>query len=306
MRSVRLWQNCPQIEFGVEIDAAADNGILSICFPVDIDGKVVAGIPFGVEPRDDLGREPFRYESFCTGFPEGYYATRWTDVSSSERGYTFICPPGMHTGYAFKKSRRSLEFILHRFQLPAVDIARSAESIQGHGHHHWWCALVPHHGTWLEAASYRRAMEQHVPLLAWSPAFGLGRGGVPAPETPGKTPDRPLTDAVPAGAIRLGTSFSSAEVRPAGVVLSSMRLVRPKQAGKPAEYELRLYETIGRSADVVVRLARPAAKAVQTNFLGEPVTEAAKVSIAGREIRFPIQPWKIVTLRVVCGGGKSE
>src|SRR5581483_11642174 len=53
-REVRLWGDSPRIEYFVEIDAQQDSAIFCICFALEIDGKVVAGIPFGVESRDHL------------------------------------------------------------------------------------------------------------------------------------------------------------------------------------------------------------------------------------------------------------
>lgn len=294
VREVRLWRGSRRIEFHVAIDAQADNGIACIRFPVG-PGKVVAGIPFGVEPREGFEREPFRYDGFILGFPEGYDGTRWTDVSSPALGYTFICPPGMHTGYAFKKKDQSLEFILHRLQPMPKDIFRQSHpSLQGTGHHEYECALVPHAGTWREATSYREALETHVPLVAWSPSHRLGRGGVCEKELP----DRPQPDPPRRGAMKPADEASLVEVKPASVVLSSMRLVRTDATRRAAEIELRLYETTGSPADVAIRLGCPVSRARPTNFLGEPVEDAAKVDVASNEVRFRILPWKIVTLRL--------
>jgi hypothetical protein len=293
-REVRLWRGSRRIGFHVEFDAQADNGILCIRFPVGA-GKIVAGVPFGVEPRENFDREPFRYDGFIQGFPEGYDGTRWTDVSTPAFGYTFICPPGMHTGYAFKQKDHSLEFILHRLQPMPKDIFRQSHpSLQGKGHHVYQCALTPHPGTWREAAAYREALEEHVPLLAWSPSYRIGRGGVCEKELP----DRPLPDPLRRGALKPGSEASFAEVTPANVVLSSMRLVRPEPGRQAAEVELRLYETAGSPAEVSIRLGCPVSHVRSTNFLGEPAESTGKIDVAGREIRFRILPWKIVTLRV--------
>jgi len=298
-REVRLWRGSQRIEFGVDLNTTQqDNGILCIRFPIGLSGKVVAGIPFGVESRDNLDKEIFRGESFATGFPEGYDATRWTDVSSPQFGYTFICPPGMHTGYAFKKGDRSIEFILDCFRpMPKTVFARTAASTEGIGHHHWWCALAPHAGTWSDAKSYRQAMEQHVPLVAWTPAYGLGRGGAALTAEQNK-PDRPQQDVQPRDGLRPQAVASLVEVTPTNIVLSAMRLVRSAKPGARPLIELRLYETTGQAADVAIRLARPTVFAEQTNFLGEAMPHGSKVQIVGNEIRFHIEPWKIVTLRI--------
>ena len=298
-REVRLWHNSRRIEFGIGLNTKQrDNGIFCIRFPIGMSGKVAAGIPFGVESRDHLGQEPFRGESFCTGFPEGYDATRWTDVSSPEFGYTFICPPGMHSGYAFKKGDQTIEFILDRFQpMPKDAFCRVASSLDGRGQHHWWCALLPHPGTWADARSYRQALEQHVPLLAWSPARGLGRGGASSVAEIDK-PERSSPDAPLAEGLRPHAATSLVEVSPANVVLSAMRLVPPVKPGDQPPVEMHLYESTGQAADVVIRLHRPAASAVETNLLGETIPNAGKVEVAGGEVRFHMAPWKIVVLRL--------
>jgi alpha-mannosidase len=297
---VRLWRGSRRIEFGVDLNTSQpDNGMFCIRFPIGMSGKVVAGIPFGVESRDDLEKEIFRGESFATGFPEGYDATRWTDVSSpKDGGYTFICPPGMFTGYLFKKNEQSIEFILDDFQPPAKDVfVRAPLSVTGVGHHRWQCALLPHAGTWSDAKSYREALEQHVPLLVWSPAYGLGRGGVALSPEQNK-PDRPQQDASSQDGIHPQAVASLVEVTPTNIVLSAMRLVRSAKPGERPLIELRLYESTGQAADVAIRLARPAVSAEQTNFLGEPLPHGGKVQITGNELRFHIEPWKIVTVRV--------
>lgn len=140
-------------------------------------------------------------------------------------------------------------------------------------------------------------MEQHVPLVAWSPAAGLGRGGVSSIPEMNKS-ERPQPDApLPAG-IRSQSDASLLEVTPANVVLSSMRLVRTGKPGDRPHIELRLYETAGQAADVTVRLARPAVSAEPTNFLGETLPHSSDVKISGNDVRFHLEPWKIVTLRI--------
>ena len=95
-REVRLWHGCPRIEFDIDLNTMQpDNGIFCIRFPLGLSGKlagsprplnasskIVAGIPFGVESRDHLAKEPFRGESFCPVFPK---ATTPRDGPTSRR-----------------------------------------------------------------------------------------------------------------------------------------------------------------------------------------------------------------------------
>ncbi|MFV2065923.1 MAG: glycosyl hydrolase-related protein [Pirellulales bacterium] len=288
-REIRLWRRCRKIEYLVEIDAQPGSGVFCIRYPHGLEGgRVFAGIPFGAEPRENLGKEPFRGEYFETGYPHGFYASRWTDVSTADRGYTFVCPAGMLTGYACnRRGEGAIEFILHRlWPMPASKdwSSNCHPSMTGAGRNRWRCALVPHEGTWREAATYRDALQQHVPLVAFSPGAGLGQGRIGTKK--------------PAAGSRLDEQASFARIEPAGVVLSALRLVDPPGDGKKAPWELRLYETLGRQADVVVRLGAPIQSAHRTNLLGEPATEPGKIDVDGQELRFHIRPWKIVTLRV--------
>ncbi len=302
LREVRLWQNSRRIEYLVEIDAKEDNGVFCVRFPVGDADQAAAGIPFGVESRDNLAAEPFRGTFFTDGYPEGYYATRWTDISSADYGYTFICPPGMHTGYLFQRQSHSLEFILLHLRTMPVDVFRSCHPLlQGTGHHTWRFALVPHEGSWQQALSYRQALEQQVPLLAYSPWYNLSRGGVSAEAVPSRLTGPPayfgtLPLQLEQAAAQTMNSFVS--VSPANVVLSSMRLIPSHDEARKPQYELRLYETTGQPADVTIQFAGEMNQVQQVNLLGEAMDSTGNIEIAGKEIRFAIQPWKIVTLRV--------
>lgn len=301
-REVRLWQNSRKIEYLVEIDAKDDNGVFCVRFPTGDCDRAAAGIPFGVESRDNLATEPFRGTGFTDGYPEGYYATRWTDVSGDDYGYTFICPPGMHTGYLFQRQNRSLEFILLHLRTMPVDVFRSCHPLlQGKGHHSWRFALVPHEGSWQQALSYRQALEQQVPLLAYSPWYNLSRGGVSTEAVPSRLTGPPAYF----GTLPLQLEEATAQpvqsfvsVSPAHVILSSLRLIPAAAGDSKSTYELRVYETAGQTAEVTIEFAGEINQVRQVNFLGEAMDSAGKIETAGKEIRFTIQPWKIVTLRI--------
>jgi alpha-mannosidase len=282
VREVRLARGSRRIDYLVEIDASDGCGVFCIRFPTGLQGRVFAGIPFGAEPRENFAREPFRGEYFVKGYPDGYHATRWTDLSTSDFGYTLICPPGAPTGYFYKAADQALEFMFLRVRpMPQGVWGQVHPFMQGKGHHAWRCALVPHQGSWREAASYRDAMELHAPLTALVPSSE-------SLESPGR-------NAASTGR-RLDDAGSLIEVTPANIVLSAMRLLDSPDRSTP-EWELRLYETIGQSAEVTLRVARPVQSVRATNFLGEPSAEAGKIETSGREIRLQLKPWKIVTLR---------
>jgi alpha-mannosidase len=190
------------------------------------------------------------------------------------------------TGYAFKPDEKVLEFLLLRVRpLPGGVWGQMHPSIKGIGHHVFDCALVPHAGTWRDAASYRDALEAHVPLVAFSPEVGLHRTrpGIASPAKIQAPQDR----------------ASFAEVTPANVVLSSLRLVKPSSGKGSPEIELRLYETAGRElTDVTIRLARPVRNIAETNFLGRPSHEFGSIALQGNAIHLRLPAWKIANLRV--------
>jgi alpha-mannosidase len=308
VRELRLVRGARRIDYLIDIDASDGCGVFCIRFPTGVVGKLTAGIPFGAEPREDFAKEPFRGEYFVKGYPDGYHATRWTDLSGSDFGYTLVCPPGAPTGYFYKAADQAMEFMLLRVRpMPLGVWAQVHPSMQGKGRHTWQCALVPHRGTWREAISYRDAFELHAPLTAFLPPCGAAvsaatrstaasdvkAGGTPAPQSPrGNAP----------ASATLEATGSLIDVSPANVVLSAIRLVDSAQ-GQTPEWELRLYETTGRTADLLLRLARPVGSVRETNLLGEPSDETGPIAVAGREIRFRLKPWKIVTLRVRAAPG---
>jgi alpha-mannosidase len=278
VRELRLWRDSRRLDYHVELDAAESNGVFAIRFPTGMTGRVFAGIPFGAEPRENFSNEPFREEFFVKGYTNGFYATRWADVSSNAGGYTFVCPPGAHTGYVFDPTSQTLEFLLLRVRpLTPGTWGQMHPSIKGTGRHVFDCALVPHAGSWRDAATYRDALESHVPLLAFSPDLGLRRA------RPGKAPVNK--------AATLDDSVSFAEVGPKNIVLSSCRPVN-------GEVELRLYEATGQRTEACIRLRQAVASVRETNFLGQPTQELGKIEVRDGEIHLTIPPWKIANLRV--------
>lgn len=288
-REVRLWRASRRIDYFVDIDAQEGCGVFCARFPVGLAGKVTAGIPFGAEPRDRFEQEIFRGEFFAQGCPEGFYANRWADVSTADRGCTFVCPAGAYTGYAWRAEEQSLEFILLRVRpMPEGTWGQMHPSIEGKGRHRFHYALAPHEATWREAASYRDALELHVPLAACVPGAG--------------PPPKPADAAPPVGQPRAPEAMSLVEVRPANVVLSALRPVAPAKGASGPAWEMRLYETAGAPADVTIRLGCPVGAAEETNFLGRPTAELGKIDVADHEIRFRLGAWKIATLRVTPKG----
>jgi alpha-mannosidase len=272
VRELRLDAGCRRLDFHVSIDAAEGNGAFVARFPLGIAGHVTAGIPFGAEPRDALAQEPFRGEFFVKGYPDGFAATRWTDVSTDRAGYSFVCPWGAHSGYAWHAAEKALEFTLLRLRpLPTGEWGKMSPSLTGTGHHEFDYALLPHAGIWREAATPRAAMEFHMPLTAVV-----------------------VDQKQNASQASLADRTSWAEVTPPGVMLSSLRPL----AGTGRPVELRLYESQGRPTDAVVRLGQPLHKVTETDLLGRPTHTLEPLELRAGAIHLRLKPWRIVTLRV--------
>lgn len=278
-REIRLWHKGRRVDYQVEIEAGEGSGVFSLRFPSGDGDRVRAGIPFGAEARDNFEKEPFRGEFFVAGYPNGYCATRWTDISSPERGLTFICPPGAHTGYAFDREAKALDFILLRVRpLTAAKWGQMHPSITGKGRHVLHCAALPHPGLGNDAERGRQALEFHAPLLAFTPDLGIRRARVI------KVPINK--------AATLEDRMSFAEVGAANIILSTLRVVGG------GSVEARFYEASGKASEAQFRLRRHAKSVEQTDFLGKSAAGAEKIEMADGMMRLKVGPWKIVTLRI--------
>jgi len=194
-REVHLWRNSQRIEFAWLNTTQRDNGIFCIRFPIGISGKnkrreslrsriARSSRARAVSRRELLHRfsrrlrrhpldrrfvaavrlHPSSVRPACTAVMRSRRASRRSSLSWT----------------AFSRCRRTLSAARRRPWTAAGSIIGGAP-----------CCPC---GNLADACSYRHALEQHVPLLAWSPARGLERGGAsPLPEI--DKPDRPAQDA---------------------------------------------------------------------------------------------------------------
>ena len=271
-RVIRLVRGVQRIELDFEIDAVdRRDGVFRVAVPFDFDGRMVAGIPFGVEPRERFDEEVFRGEFFVQGYPNAFYASRWVDYSGADRGVTFVAPHGAFTGYDFDPTTRTLEFaLLRQRSTAATHRGTGTPHMLGLGRHRFTVALVPHDGAWENAGTFRDAFELHNPLAA-----EIGRGG-----------DRN------GGEAETGTKWAAVKVAPGTVVLSAARWASSR------EWEVRVYESVGRKVEARLRFPRRLRSAVLTDFMGKPLAGATAVTVEGKTARFVIRPWQIATLCV--------
>jgi len=270
-RTVTLCPGVRRVDFEIAIDSRDKrDGVFRFAAPLDFEGELTAGIPFGAEPRKDFDKELFREEFFVRGYDNGYFASRWTDWSSDDFGVTFVCPRGAWTGYEFDRDSRMFEFTFLRTRsTDATAGGVGTPHMYGLGAHAFTCALAPHRGTWRDAAAFRNAFDLHNPLAARAaPAGAVSSGG-----------SAPLTQ-----------SFVLLE--PDNVVLSSARLT------EDGDWELRLYETVGEPVRARVDCPRPPREARLTDFNGQPLAGAPPAEIRDGAAHFALGPWQIANLRL--------
>jgi alpha-mannosidase len=132
------------------------------------------------------------------------------------------------------------------------------------GHHHFQYALYPHAGTWKEAMTVRRGYEYNYPLTAETTMAHTG--------------------ALPA-------EHSLASVPTENVVLTAV-----KKAEDAKGLIFRVYEWEGKDATVEFHVPPGATGATVTNLQETP--EGSQLAVSGDEVKAPIHPFEILTIRV--------
>ena len=134
------------------------------------------------------------------------------------------------------------------------------------GSHHYRMALYPHSGGW--RVRYRDGIAFNYPLLAFISA----------------------QDERPGGSLPPRGEFLHLE--PSNFVMTAM-----KKSEDDSTLALRFYEAEGRASRAHVQLGRPIQYAYKTNLIEEE-PEAVPVSPGGT-VELDVNPWEIVTLRLV-------
>ena len=135
------------------------------------------------------------------------------------------------------------------------------------GHHHFRYALYPHQGTWKEALSVRHGWEFNYPLTA-----------VTTIAHPGLLP----------------AVYSFASVAPENLVLTAM-----KKAEDANALILRAYEWAGKDTIAKFHIPPGAVSATVTNLMESTETpEASLLDVTGDQVKVPIKPYEILTIRV--------
>ena len=266
---VSLYHSLERIDFLLTVDSMGGEGYFVAQVPFDYQGSLYAGIPFGAEIRD-LTREPFGEGAGQERLRENvFFAHHWVDYSDGQKGLTLVAAEGKR-GFHFDPNSRTLGHILLMTIIPQAhhrdleyETLFSNRFFRGTGRHTFRYSLLPHRGDWKTARSLLQAQEQLYPVR-WRHVHP--RAGADLP---------------------LQKSFLT--VTPETVALSSW-------LQQDDGYHLRLYETKGERASVEVKLPFAAAGCESVDFNGRR-WESPRVELKGDQVKFPIQPWEIVTLR---------
>lgn len=132
------------------------------------------------------------------------------------------------------------------------------------GHHHFHYAIYFHPGTWQDAQTVRHGWEYDYPITG-------------------------LVTTAHEGSLPSAHSFAS--VSPDNVILTAV-----KKAEDANGLIFRFYESAGNDATVDLHVPPGATGATETNLMEEP--EGAALTVSGDDLKAPIHPWEIMTLRV--------
>ena len=273
---VSLYPTLDRFDFLLTVDSVGGEGYFVVQVPFDYQGNLYAGIPFGAEIRD-LTREPFGEGAGRERLRENvFYAHHWVDYSDTQKGLTLVAAEGKR-GFHYDPKSRTLGHILLMTIVPVpmekgisghvsqgeMETLFSNRFFRGTGRHTFQYSLLPHRGDWKTAESLQRAQEQLYPVR-WRHVH------------PRRGADLPLQK-------------SFLRVRPETVALSSW-------LQQDDGYYLRLYETKGEKASVEVQLPFEVVGCESVDFNGRR-WESPRVELKGDQVKFPMQPWEIVTLR---------
>ena len=136
-------------------------------------------------------------------------------------------------------------------------------------HHHFHYALYFHAGSWQEAQTVRHGWEYDYPITA-------------------------LVTTAHAGSLPAAHSFVS--VSPENVVLTAVKKAEDQNGLGVNGLILRVYESAGKDATVDLHVPPGATGATATNLMEQP--EGNPLPVTGDDLKAPIHPWEILTLRV--------
>jgi alpha-mannosidase len=268
-KKIIIYEDIPRIDFRTTIDNRHPQVRIRVKFSTDIDSpEYQSESQFGVVSRP-VDQYHFHPQEKWVEEPCGIYpALDWIDYSDNEKGVTLI-NKGLP---AHEVREKELYLTLLRSVLmlssdgetgPAIPTPDAQEFKKSNFEY----SLFPHRQDWKKANSFMPANEFNNNLIG----FQL------PPETRKKVRTLP-------------SRLSFVELKPKNLVLIAL-----KKAEDSNEVVLRCFETKGEKISGVVTLFKEPLSAKVVNLMEEGEEE---VECRGREIRFEVNPFEIVTLKL--------
>jgi len=272
-REIHVYEEISRIDFYTWIHAPKGDGTFRVQFPFNFEGRIIVGVPFGVEERK-IGQEPLvGIERDYRGYEHVFYAASWLEYAASNGSYGVAVLPQVKDrvaqGFTFDPKRKILEYNLHTIlTLPETGwLSEASPDIEGHKPEFFKYSLYPHVGDWKKGEVYRRSLEVQNPL----------RSVVLTGEN--KSADLPEKQ-------------SFIKLTPSNLVLSSLSMEGKKII-------LRFYEQCGLSSKGELILPFSIFKVVKTDFNGKPIdTSKEDLRVFKNKVTLNVQPWEIVTLEI--------
>ena len=274
-QEIILYHKIPLIEFKLNVNWHAANRLAKVAFPLNTHSDFTTyEIPYGfITRRNPVSPDATPAERAKYEVP----GQKWIDHTSENGAYGVSllndCKYGFDAADDIVRMTllrsASYPFALRAiFGLPVPENAETEFTDQGE--HSLAYALYPHSSDFKEALTARKAYEFNYPLI-------------------------PLVEPNHDGQLPRSFSFVSAE--PGNVILTVA-----KRAEDSDDIILRFFETCGKTAEAVIRLAESPRNAVETDLMENKVSG---VRLDGGTICVPISGHEIKTVRVAMQGQTS-
>lgn len=245
-QDIIIYAHQQRVDFVTRVDWQERQTVLKVAFPVAIRStRATYEVQFGAYERPTHRNTSWEQQKFEVP------AQRWVDLSEAGYGVSLL-----------NDARYGCDVKEHVMRLTLLRSTIFPDPLADRGQHCFTYALLPHAGTWIEAAVTHRAGELNTPLL--------GRVGA-------------LPSTFPA--VR---SFVTLAGVPAVV-----ETLKPAEDGDGLI--LRLYEPHGARGEVGVSLDLPVTQVLSCNHVEENTHE---VAMDGNGFRCCIQPFQIQTFRL--------